>query len=70
MIMVKKDLSKDQLSQLKSIILEEDDDLFKWFLFDESLQELTKWKFTKKSLGKIVTVRVLEVVFCATIEWE
>lgn len=45
-IMVKKDLSKDQLSQLKSIILEEDDDLFKWFLFDESLQELTKWKFT------------------------
>ena len=35
-----------------------------------SFKSLTKWKFTKKSLGKIVTVRVLEVVFCATIEWE
>ena len=33
-------------------------------------QSLTKWQNTKKALGKIVTVMVSEMVFCATIEWE
>ncbi len=35
-----------------------------------SYQTLTKWYFTKKALGNTVIVRVSEVVFCATIEWE
>ena len=35
-----------------------------------SYQSLTKWQNTKKALGNTVTVRVSEVVFCATIEWE
>jgi hypothetical protein len=31
---------------------------------------LTKWQKAKKALGNTVTVRVSEVLFCATIEWE
>jgi len=37
---------------------------------NSSYQTLTKWQNTKKALGNTVTVRVSEVVFCATIEWE
>ena len=35
-----------------------------------SYKTLTKWQKAKKALGNTVTVGVLEVVFCATIEWE
>tara|TARA_Y100000748_G_scaffold74957_1_gene61744 strand:- start:1946 stop:2056 length:111 start_codon:yes stop_codon:yes gene_type:complete len=35
-----------------------------------SYKTLTKWQNTKKALRNAVTVGVLEVVFCATIEWE
>lgn len=45
-IMVKKGLSENQMLQLKNIIKKEDSEIFNWFLFDESLEELQKWKFT------------------------
>jgi len=35
-----------------------------------SFKTLTKWQNKKKALGNTVTEGVLEVVFCATIEWE
>ena len=35
-----------------------------------SFQSLTKSINQKKAVGNTVTVRVSEVVFCATIEWE
>ena len=35
-----------------------------------SYQTLTKWQKHKMALGNTVTVRVSEVEFCETIEWE
>lgn len=35
-----------------------------------SYQSLTKWQNIKQALGNAIIVRVSEVVFCATIEWE
>ena len=35
-----------------------------------SYKTLTKWQKHKMALRNIVTVRVSEVVFCVTIEWE
>ncbi len=35
-----------------------------------SLKSLTKWQNTKKAFGNTVIVRVSEMMFCATIEWE
>lgn len=45
-IVIRKGLQKNQLSQLKAILTQEENSAFSWAFFDESLEELKKWKFT------------------------
>jgi|TARA_A100001015_G_scaffold312183_1_gene416845 hypothetical protein len=41
-----------------------------WLSEDEYAQIEGEWQNTKKALGNTVTLRVSEVMFCVTIEWE